>query len=241
MEILQQQVPRLLGRAILPVEKPGHAGGTVMLFNYLVEQQRAGHGDRVVTLLVPTRGVASGPAATLGLVRHMISPPGRASDELAFPGWSGHWLRPADDHIDLALLPFAHLDNHARRKGWTWDTQQVTDGMLPKPGEQLSVLADEVAVYGYETQPAANLADRKPVLRPVSLQLMPAGTVGVDGAQTVLPGAPVVALAPRPSGYRFVVAGLAGSPIAGDDGMTLRPLIPAAEIRTAAQEIFERG
>jgi hypothetical protein len=70
---------------------------------------------------------------------------------------------------------------------------------------------------------------------------MPAGTVGVDGAQTVLPGAPVVALAPRPSGYRFVVAGLAGSPIAGDDGMTLRPLIPAAEIRTAGQEIFERG
>src|SRR5258708_26351283 len=98
--------------------------------------------------------------------------------------------------------------------------------MLPKPGEQLSVLADEVAVYGYEPQPATNLADRNPVLRPVSLQLMPASTVGVAGAQTVLPGAPVVALAPRPNGYQFLVAGLAGSPLASDDRTPLRPRLP---------------
>jgi len=84
MEILQQKAPRLLGRAILPVAKIGQTGGTVFLFNYLVEQGRAGQGKKFVTFLVTTRGVASGPAATLGLVRHMISPPGYASDELAF-------------------------------------------------------------------------------------------------------------------------------------------------------------
>jgi hypothetical protein len=240
MEILQQEAPRLLGRAILPVAKIGHTGGTVFLFNYLVEQGRAGHGDKVATFLVTTRGVASGPAATLGLARHMISPQGHASDELAFPQWSDQWLRPADNQIDLALLPFAHLKDHARRKGWTWDTQQVTDGMLPKPGEQLSLLVDEIAVYGYEPQPARGLADWKPVLRPVSLQHMPDGAVGVSSAQTVLPGAPVVALAPRPSGYRFVVAGITGSPTASGDGTT-QPFIPGAEIRAAAQEIFEHG
>jgi hypothetical protein len=240
MEILRQEAPRLLGRAILPVAKIGQTGGTVFLFNYLVEQGRAGQGDRVATFLVTTRSVASGLVATLGLVRHMISPPGHASDELAFPRWSGQWLRPADDRIDVALLPFAHLEEHARRKGWTWDTQQVTDGMLPKPGEQLSILIDEVAAYGYEPQLATGLADWKPVLRPVSLQHMPGGAVGANGAQAVLPGAPVVALAPRPGGYRFVVAGMTGTPAASDDG-TPQPFIPGAEIRAAAREIFEHG
>ena len=113
--------------------------------------------------------------------------------------------------------------------------------MLPKPGEELSILVDEVAVYGYEPQSAKSLADCKPVLRPVSFQDMPGGSVGVNGAQAVLPGAPIVALAPRPSGYRFVVAGMTGSPTASSDGTTPQPFIPGAEIRTAAQEIFERG
>ncbi len=242
MEILQQEVPRRLGRALLPVEKSGQAGGTVFLFNYLVEPGRAGHGDKVAAFLVTTRGVAGGPIATLGLVRRMISPPGRASDELAFPQWSDQWIRPADDQIDVAILPFAHLEDHGRRTGWAWTTQEVTDGMLLKPGEQLSVLGDELAAYGYEAQPAKGLADWTPALRPVSFQQAPHGTVSIDGARAVLPGAPVVAVAPRPGGYaRFVVAGMVGSRAAGGDGATPRPFIPGAVIRAAAQEIFERG
>jgi hypothetical protein len=75
----------------------------------------------------------------------------------------------------------------------------------------------------------------------VSFQDMPGGSLGVNGAQTVLPGAPIVALAPRPGGYRFVVAGMTGSPTVSGGGTTPPPFIAGAEIRTAAQEIFEHG
>jgi len=83
-------------------------------------------------------------------------------------------------------------------------------------------------------------APQRPVLRPVSIESLPDGSVGVAGVPASFTGAPVIALAELPDGYaRFVVAGLVGSSTHADPAAP-RPLVAASLIRTAAAQVADR-
>ena len=240
MQILSEATHRL-EQAILALEPDeGHPhGGTMFLFNHLLPPTGTGEPvDRVVTFLVTSAEAASGGLGRLTMARHMVDAPD-AAEVLLFRDWSDQWLRPTDPNADVAVLPFAHLDNHAARKGWNWTTQEVTDGMLLKPADRVAVLPGELAVYGYEPSQLGSAAQR-PSVRPVGIESLPNGSVGVVGAPASFTGAPVIALAELPDGYaRFVVAGLVGSSTHADPAAP-RPLVPASLIRTAAAQVADR-
>jgi hypothetical protein len=85
VEILRREAPRLLERAILPLEPddehPG--GGTVFLFNHLLTPgTTAGADERVLTFPITRRSNVNGPVGELGIARHMLSDPDRVSEVL---------------------------------------------------------------------------------------------------------------------------------------------------------------
>jgi hypothetical protein len=164
------------------------SGATVFLFNHLLNSgTTAGADERVLTFLITCRSNVNGQVGELGIARHMARDPDRASEVLLFTHWADQWSRPADSNIDVALLAFFHLESHARRKGWEWNTQEVTDGMLLQSAEQVPVLADELAAYGYEPSQLRNPAHQRPVLRPISFQHLPNGAPGVVGTPAIGP------------------------------------------------------
>lgn len=237
MEILPDEVPARLGRSLLAVDLGDGHGANAFLFNHLVEKGPPDGMDSVLTFLVTTRAVASRPTASVVLARHMIKPIGAAMDLLAFPRWPTMWKHAANDTPAIAMMPFLHLEEHGRSKGWSWDTQEVTDGMLLAPGAPLEVRTDEFAAYGYEADVGP---DRRPALHSVGLAPRPDGSAGIVGAAALLPGALVIGLAPVGDGnLRFVVAGVIGSAEAGDLPSTPRPMVAGSEIRRVAQEIFD--
>lgn len=243
MEILRREASHRLERALLPVEpNSGHpSGGTLFLFNYLIDQVTTGEGvgDRVMTFLVTSGSTATGEVAGLGLSRHMLDDPEVASDMLLFTNWSEQWHSPGGLEADAALLPFFHLEAHARGKGWRWRTQEVTEGMLL---DDLDVpfVGNEFAAYGYELQSGSTIAQQRPVLHPISFERLPNGSPGVVGPPASFSGAPILALTPRTdSNLRFVVAGMVGS-TTSVDGQTHLLFTPAPTIRDAAAKLYRR-
>jgi len=243
---LNSEAPRLLERAVLGLEGsallPG--GGTLFLFNHLLQAASTPDDpDLVFEFLVTSRSVASGELATIGLGRHMVSE--APSSSMIFRPWSESWMLPSNPADDLAMMPFAGLRSHAAAKGWRWNTQEVTDGMLLKVGETIHVSATEpAAAYGYErSQPEQLLANKRPELRRVRLTPEPNGSVSVSGVSPAFSGAPVLALSSVGSNQlRFVVVGMVGSVATGapSESSSTLPLTGAWTIRRAAAEIHAR-
>jgi hypothetical protein len=174
--------------------------------------------------------VAAGERASLVLAPHMIEAPDGAPAELSIDAWSQQWERTANHRTDLALLPFYRL----AEPGWSWDVQEVTDGMLLRPDERLTLLGDELAAVGYD-------GGAMPSVRPVSIERRPDGTPGVFAPRTMAPGSLIVALSPAGQGTaRFVVVGLVGAADSADEHGLPRPIIPGWLVRQAGREIFNR-
>jgi hypothetical protein len=242
VEILRREVPRLLQRALLPVEPhPGHrGGGTLFLFNYLIDHVAANEGshDRVVTFLVTSRSTAAGEVAALGLNRRMLDDPEVASDVLLFRGWSEQWDTFGGPEADIALLPFSRLEAHAHGRGWRWRTQEVTDGMLLND-LGVPIVGNEIAAYGYDLQSGSRISQLEPVLHSVSFARLPDGSLVVVGPPASFSGAPIVALTPRTDdSLRFVLVGMVGSNVA-IDGQAHLLFTPAPAIRDAAARLYQ--
>jgi len=244
VEILVREAPALLSRALLPLMPgPSHAvGGTAFLYNHLLTHGSGDEPDDYVTFLISARAMTTGEYGFLGIPRHMVSDP-RAAEQLVFQGWSHAWQRPANERFALAALPYYHLAAHAERKGWSWCTDEVTDGMLHS-GDQLAVWRGELAAYGYEAEGVHGIAGQQPVLRAVDIVLARDGTPGISGAPASFVGAPVVALTPRADGkLGFFVVGMVGEGQL-DAGTAqadpLRPQVSAAAIRSGVGEIYAR-
>jgi hypothetical protein len=248
VEILLREAPGLLGRALIPL-MPGPnsaVGGTAFLYNHLLAAGSGDEPDEYVTFLITARGMTVGEYGFLGIPRHMVSDPG-AAEHLVFQGWSHAWQHPADERFGfgLAALPYFHLAAHAERKGWSWQTDEITDGML-HAGDELAVWKGELAAYGYEADGAHGIARQQPVLRGVDIVPARDGTPGVSGLPASFVGAPIVALTPRADGrLGFFVVGMVGegeldvdTADGNDDEHPLRALIPAVAIRSAVAEIY---
>ena len=242
MEILPREAPGLLGRALIPLMPgPGRAvGGTAFLYNHLLTRGSGDEPDAYITFLITARGMTTGEYGFLGIPRHMVSDPG-AAEHLVFQDWSHAWQHPADEHFGLAALPYYYLAAHAERTGWSWHTDEVTDGMLHS-GDQLAVWKGELAAYGYEADGVDGVARQQPVLRAVDIAPARDGTPGVSGMPASFVGAPIVALTPRADGkLGFFIVGMVGEGQLNTDTAQagpVRPLVSAAAIRSGVDEIY---
>jgi hypothetical protein len=135
-------------------------------------------------------------------------------------------------------MPFSGLRSHAERKGWRWNTQEVTVGMMLKVGEKLDVYRGELIAFGYGAQGDG------PRVQPLRLEQGPAG-IKVVGATAASSGSPVIALSavdPAAKQLRFVLVGMVGSvpPDAQGDGETTLGLTLAPTIFAGATEVYDR-
>ncbi|MGS2616919.1 hypothetical protein ACVCAH_20695 [Micromonospora sp. LZ34] len=107
---------QLLGRAILPYRGTGAAptaAGTAFFF-------RDPAGEYLLTADALTRESPG----ELGVRASVTEPTGAAADVVPVPdGWTH---RP---EVGVAILPTDGLHEDARRAGWRWRTQQVTEGV----------------------------------------------------------------------------------------------------------------
>jgi len=117
VKFLEQVAPQLLERALLRLRPDdGHRdGGTLFLFNHLIERAADG-GDLVLTFLVTSRHAANGPLGRIALSRHMVDDPEGASDELVVRDWAGVWSPRSDERPDVVVWPFFGLEEHAQRR-----------------------------------------------------------------------------------------------------------------------------
>jgi hypothetical protein len=184
-------IVNLVRRATVPFGDPdGGRPATAFLYNHLIETRD--DGDLVVEHLVTaTAALAVGEVGALRIRPDMVQPSGAAADALLVPSFADQWTLAGD----VAFMVTVGLHQHARRKGWSWDTQEVTDG--------LAATAADVEVagagLGYVVGHGVNESGRPLSLLRGGLSRAADGTVHWGGSRpSGLVGAPV--LAPRPVG-----------------------------------------
>ncbi len=103
----------------------GHAG-TAFLFNELVESTP--EFDRVREWLVTADELTRSEAAEIRLRPDIIEPAAAAADYLAMTKFSQLWSRRSG----VAAMRTIGLHEHAQRKNWRWNTDQITDGVAAR-------------------------------------------------------------------------------------------------------------
>jgi hypothetical protein len=124
------------GGCTLPVGPLGGRGGTAFLYNELVESTP--DEDRVREWLLTADVLTRSEVGEVRLRPELIQPAGAAADHLAVLEFEQGWSRAAK----VALMRSTLLHEHAERKGWSWSTQQVTDGVAAR-SEHLRGLGGE--------------------------------------------------------------------------------------------------
>lgn len=124
------------GRCTLPIGPLRGRAGTAFLYNELLESTP--EDDLVREWLLTAAVLTRGDVGEVRLRPELIEPAGAAADHLAVLKFEQGWSRAAN----VAATPSAFLHDHARRKGWSWSTQQVTDGVAAR-AEHLGTLNGE--------------------------------------------------------------------------------------------------
>ena len=225
---------RDVGRATLAIG--GFAGdgktlpGTAFLYNHLVEQ--GPEYDRVVTFLVTAGALARCDMAEIWLRDDCIAPPGPAADKLISTRFAEEWTLAGSGADEFAVTPFAHYEEHARSKGWSWDTQEITFGLCPKPDDWARFDRSWAYVVFHS---------EKDTFRPLTVT---ANGLQRDGDRWTLArelprgtlGSPIFSLqlATRGDAVRLVIVGLVG-----DDRGPTPAVIPMSSVQALTAEIVD--
>jgi hypothetical protein len=134
--------------------------GTAFLFNELVESLP--DVDRVREYLLTADVLTRADVGEFQIRAELTEPAGMASDVLVMPRFSDRWQHRPD--LGVAVMSTDGLHEHARRKGWSWVTQEVTDGLAAR--------VDTIARIGAE--PATAFVLGHPVGHPVGRNRGPA-------------------------------------------------------------------
>ena len=137
-------IVELLQRSTLALSQPGGVGaGTAFLYNHLVES--TSDSDLVIEFLITAGPLARGEVGEIRLRPDMISPAGAASDLLLMTKFADQWNH--DGASGTAFMTFAGLHEHGRRKGWSWVTQEVTDGLAARAQDVAEIAAGPEPAY----------------------------------------------------------------------------------------------
>ncbi|MCX4959815.1 hypothetical protein [Streptomyces virginiae] len=114
------------GRATLPFQQANRAEqhATAFWFNELVEE--TDEGSVIRQYLVTAGGRTRYDIAEFTL-RPKLCAPAMSAGKLAMTGFAEGWIHLGD--LGVAVMPDTALYEHAARKGWSWTTDEVTDGV----------------------------------------------------------------------------------------------------------------
>lgn len=163
------------GRSTLPfTEARAHRdAGTAFWYNDLVDSSTPGR-EVIRQYLVTAEALTRHELGRWTLRDGLCAPEGGA-DELMMPDFASKWIRL--EGLGVAVMPTVDLHTHAERKGWSWTTEEITEG--------LAAVADDLAAIGAEPVPAYVLghgADPEQDERPQSTVV---GTVSRDDSGVV--------------------------------------------------------
>ncbi|MET7449525.1 hypothetical protein [Streptomyces sp. NPDC005508] len=175
------------GRSTLPFQQ-AHADrwhGTAFWFNDLLD---SASGSEVISqYLVTAAGMTRYDLGELTL-RPELCEPGMSAEKLLMTDFAEGWTVLGD--LGVAVMPTAGLHAHGRRKGWSWTTDEITDGLAARH--------EDIARIGAEPRPAYILGHDVGEQDGERLQAVVVGRVarGADGHvhwdSTVPEGAPVL-------------------------------------------------
>ncbi|MDX3433664.1 MULTISPECIES: hypothetical protein [unclassified Streptomyces] len=131
------------GRSTLPFQQ-AHADrwhGTAFWFNDLLD---SASGSEVISqYLVTAAGMTRYDLGELTL-RPELCEPEMSAEKLLMTDFAEGWTVLGD--LGVAVMPTAGLHAHGRRKGWSWATDEITDGLAARH--------EDIARIGAEPRPA---------------------------------------------------------------------------------------
>ncbi|WP_262059347.1 hypothetical protein [Streptomyces sp. STR69] len=196
------------GGATLPFQEAhrdaGHA--TFFWFNELVES--APDGDVIRQFLV-TAGELTRTGLAEVTIRPSLCDPAPSAGKLMLTDFAEGWTHLGD--LGVAVMPAAVLHAYAERKGWRWNTDEITDGTAARDEDIARIGAEPVVAYvlGHDVNPDDGARDQAAVVG--ELARADDGTIRWGG---LLPqgcvGAPVFMSVPLDgNSFKLVCAGVA--------------------------------
>ncbi|MDX3582195.1 hypothetical protein [Streptomyces europaeiscabiei] len=132
------------GRSTLPFQRANrdeqHA--TAFWFNELVD--KSGEGEVIRQYLVTASGPARVELAEFTL-RPDLCTPAMSAEKLMMTDFAEGWTHLGD--LGVAVMPTSGLHAHGARKGWSWTTDEITDGIAATE-EDIATLG-EVPIAAY--------------------------------------------------------------------------------------------
>jgi hypothetical protein len=218
----------LVGRGTFPVSQT--AGGRqscAFLFNDLLASDD--DGDTVATWILTADAMTYADFGAFDIRPEMTENGAPSAKAVIVTEYEHSWYHFPD--IGVAAMPMAVLRDYSARKGWTWSTQEITDG--------LAATARDIANLGEEQHTILIIGH--PADQPNRPQGVMVARIDVHGGVPALPGraddgfigAPAFAAFPNPASpdsnelllrcIGIILPGDAAHPIATFD--EIRPLV----------------
>ncbi|MGW3107418.1 hypothetical protein [Streptomyces sp. NPDC001100] len=161
-----------VGGATLPFqEATGREGShsTLFWFNELVESTP--DGDVVRQYLVTAGECTRGVDIAEVTIRPSLCDPAPSAEKLLIPDFAEGWTHLGDSgDLGVAMMPSADLHTYADRKGWRWNTDEITDGIAAKDEDIARIGAEPVVAYvlGHDVDPDDGARDQAVVVGKVA-------------------------------------------------------------------------
>ncbi|WP_327344647.1 hypothetical protein [Streptomyces europaeiscabiei] len=226
------------GGATLPFKQANretnHA--TAFWFNELVE---SGPDGDVIRQYLVTAGALTRIDLAEVTLRPSLGIPAPSASTLAMLDFAEGWIHLGT--LGVAVLPTSGLHAYAERKGWRWNTDEITDGIAAQGEDIARIGKDPIAAYAlcHDVGPEDGERDQAVVVG--ALARADDGTIRWAGA---LPqgcvGAPVFTALPQGvsgegTSFKLVCAGVALPP--DDHGFGHHPVTTFDAIREALRTV----
>ncbi|MGW7264276.1 hypothetical protein [Streptomyces sp. NPDC054842] len=137
-------VLRQAGGSTLPFGQAHRSGShaTAFWFNELVA---SGPDGEVIRQYLVTAGELTRFGLAEVTLRPALGIPAPSADKLALPDFEQGWIHL--DGLGVAVLPTEGLHAYAKRKGWRWNTDEITDGVAARAEDIARIGADPMPAY----------------------------------------------------------------------------------------------
>ncbi|MEW1864910.1 hypothetical protein AB0399_31820 [Streptomyces sp. NPDC088194] len=187
--LVPDSVLQVAARATLPFQaaRADLSFATAFWYNDLIE---TGGDHEVIRQYLVTAAPRTRFEIGQWTLRGDLTDPEQPLDELVMGGFAKRWT--VLDGLGVAVMPTVDLHLHAERKGWRWDTQEITDGLAAQPDDIAAIGDDPLPAYvlGHEADDSGASA------HPDRPQALLAGEV-----RRAAPDAPLTWSGPLPTGF----------------------------------------
>ncbi|WP_335977533.1 hypothetical protein [Streptomyces sp. CA2R106] len=127
--LVPDSVRQIAARATLPFQaaRADRSFATAFWYNDLIE---TGGDHEVIRQYLVTAARRTRYEIGQWTLRGDLTDPEQPLDELVMGGFAKRWT--VLGRLGVAVMPTVDLHLHAERKGWRWDTQEVTDGLAAR-------------------------------------------------------------------------------------------------------------